>query len=840
MAGWDPRANEVFLNALDIVSPVERQTYLETACGADAPLRQAVEALLQAHAAAGRFLEPARETTGPATEAPWPTTAEADKPGALVAGRYKLLQQIGEGGMGIVWMAEQLAPIRRQVALKVLKPGLASAQVLARFEAERQALALMEHPNIARVLDAGTLPDGEEAERKGAGRPFFVMELVKGVPITRYCDDNQLTLRERLALLVPVCQAVQHAHSKGVIHRDLKPGNVLIAAYDGQPVPRVIDFGIAKAVGQQLTERTLFTEFGSILGTLEYMSPEQAEFNALDIDTRADVYSLGVLLYELLTGTTPLTRQRLEKAALLEVLRVIREQEPPPPSTRLSEQKETLAVVSAQRRLEPTRLTREVRGELDWIVMKALEKDRRRRYETAAALTRDIERYLHNEAVEACPPSTIYRVRKFVSRHRGLVLGAALVVLALVSGVIGTTWGLLRALAAEKTAQQEKDKALVAEADTRAFSDFLLFQVLAAARVQAETQGVPLHETLVDSLVEAEKHLDEQLKDRPTAQADIRQALGISWRNRKQFAAAEKQFRRALELRRQHLGPQAPATLSSQRCLGATLSEAGRTEEALPILEDALAQLRAVVGSDDSETLLCLDNLGAAYVRARRLPEAEALQKEAVERGDKIEPADSLERLRRRRQLAETLLKMNRANEAVPLLKTVVDGFNGPLAPEAEKLACLQCLAIAYAEAGPERAVALQDLMQKYFHGQPPSRRATGDLFVDAGFLLLQDGQYGPAEVFLRQGVKMREMGNVPAGKVASARYLLGGALVGQKRYQEAEPLLLQGYEELSKDPQMPEGLLIEALDWLVQLYDGWGRKDEAGAWRQKREAARK
>jgi serine/threonine protein kinase len=324
-------------------------------------------------------------------------------------GPYKLIQAIGEGGMGTVWMAQQTAPVKRLVALKVIKPGMDSRQVLARFEAERQAVALMDHPNIARVLDAGAT---------AAGRPYFVMELVKGVPITRYCDDHRLTPRQRLELFVPVCQAVQHAHQKGVIHRDLKPSNVLVAQYDGRPVPKIIDFGIAKATGQQLTEHTLVTGFGAVVGTLEYMSPEQAELNQLDIDTRSDIYSLGVLLYELLTGSTPLEKKRLKEAALLEVLRVIREEEPPRPSARLSTTDE-LPAVAANRGMEPKRLSGMVRGELDWIVMKCLEKDRSRRYETANGLAADVQRYLADEPVLACPPSAGYRLHKFARRHKG-------------------------------------------------------------------------------------------------------------------------------------------------------------------------------------------------------------------------------------------------------------------------------------------------------------------------------------------------------------------------------------------------------------------------------------
>jgi serine/threonine protein kinase len=337
--------------------------------------------------------------------------------------------------MGTVYMAEQTQPVKRLVALKLIKAGMDTRQVLARFGAERQALALMDHPNIARVLDAGATE---------TGRPYFVMELVKGVPITRYCDDRRLTLRERLELFVPVCQAVQHAHQKGVIHRDLKPSNILVAQYDGRPVPKVIDFGVAKATGPRLTEQTLYTEFGSVVGTLEYMSPEQAELNQLDIDTRSDVYSLGAILYELLTGSTPLGPERLKAAAFVEMLRVIREEDSPRPSARLSTTEE-LPSIAACRQVEPRKLSALVRGELDWIVMKALEKDRNRRYDTANGLALDVQRYLADEPVSACPPSARYRFRKFARRHKAAVLSAGIVVLVLGLGIIGTSCGLFLA-----------------------------------------------------------------------------------------------------------------------------------------------------------------------------------------------------------------------------------------------------------------------------------------------------------------------------------------------------------------------------------------------------------
>jgi serine/threonine protein kinase len=458
----DPhRLEELFVAALAIGSPEKRAAYCDEACAGDAGLRRRLDALLAAHDAAGSFLEkPAAGegiTSGLATGEgiqPGAATPPTEGPGTLI-GSYKLLQQIGEGGMGTVWMAEQQQPVRRLVALKVIKPGMDSAQVVARFEAERQALALMDHHNIARVFDGGATE---------GGRPYFVMELVKGVPIGRYCDEQRLTPRERLELFVPVCQAVQHAHQKGVIHRDLKPSNVLVAPYDGRPVPKVIDFGVAKATGQRLTEQTLFTAFGSVVGTLEYMSPEQAELNNQDIDTRSDIYSLGVLLYELLTGTTPLDQERLKKAGFLEVLRIIREEEPPRPSLRLSTSRELLPA-SARRQAGPAELAKVVRGELDWIVMKALDKDRARRYETARDLARDLERYLRDEPVEACPPSVAFRLRKAVRRHKKALATAATIVVLLVLGVAVSAYLAVRATQAEGEALEQRNAADRARAE---------------------------------------------------------------------------------------------------------------------------------------------------------------------------------------------------------------------------------------------------------------------------------------------------------------------------------------------------------------------------------------
>jgi serine/threonine protein kinase/tetratricopeptide (TPR) repeat protein len=410
-------AKAIFLKALDCQTPEELACFLEGACDGDHQLQARVSELLDAHRAAGNFL---RGGSGE-TNAFEPI---AERPGTAI-GPYKLLQQIGEGGMGVVFMAEQTEPIQRTLALKIIKPGMDTRQVIARFEAERQAVAMMDHPNIAKVLDAGTTD---------SGRPYFVMELVKGVPITKYCDEKHLPLRARLELFVHVCQAVQHAHQKGIIHRDIKPNNVLVAEYDHHAIPKVIDFGVAKATAQKLTERTMFTEFGQVLGTMEYMSPEQSKFNQLDIDTRSDIYSLGVLLYELLAGSTPFEGKRLRAAAFDEMLRIIREEEPPKPSTRISSI-DTLPSVAANRHTEPARLSKDVRGELDWIVMKALEKDRNRRYETASSFAADIERHLHDEPVEAGPPSATYRFRKFARRNKAAIVTASAVTVALLLAV---------------------------------------------------------------------------------------------------------------------------------------------------------------------------------------------------------------------------------------------------------------------------------------------------------------------------------------------------------------------------------------------------------------------
>jgi WD40 repeat protein/serine/threonine protein kinase len=527
MSGNDADAEAVFFAALERTAPRERAAYAEGACAGKPELLRRVLELLAGHEESRGPLDAPPAGLGVTVSLP-PIT---ERPGTRI-GPYRLLQQIGEGGMGVVYMAEQDEPVRRKVALKIIKPGMDSAQVVARFEAERQALAVMDHQNVARVFDAGTTD---------TGRPYFVMELVHGIPITKFCDDRQLTTRERLALFVPVCQAIQHAHTKGIIHRDVKPSNVLVTMYDDKPVPKVIDFGVAKAIEQRLTERTLFTQFGALVGTFEYMSPEQAEMNALGVDTRSDVFSLGVLLYELLTGTTPLDRERLRTAALDELVRLIKEEEPPRPSVRLSSS-DTLPRIAAARKTDAAHLSKLVRGEIDWIVMKCLEKDRTRRYETASALAADVERFLADEPVQAGPPGTAYRLRKFVRRNRGPVLAAALVLLALVAGVVGTTLGLVEALhqrdeteqarrdavRSAVTASEEKASATAARDAAERSAD----EELAARRRAEKAEG--------DA-----RRLAEQEKD---AREDMRRLLFDANMNGGYRAWQEGNFHRVLEL----------------------------------------------------------------------------------------------------------------------------------------------------------------------------------------------------------------------------------------------------------------------------------------------------
>ena len=572
----------------------ERSAILLSLCAGDAALEREVLTLLRAHELAQAVL---------------PEAVPGEQAGQRI-GHFRLLQKIGEGGFGIVWMAEQEEPVRRKVALKVLKAGMDTAQVVARFEAERQALALMDHPNIARIFDGGATPQG---------RPYFVMELVRGVPITQYCDEASLSPRERLELFIPICHAVQHAHFKGVIHRDLKPSNVLVTLHDGVPVPKVIDFGIAKATQGRLTDRTLFTEFRQMLGTPEYMAPEQAELSGLDVDTRADVYSLGVLLYELLTGTRPFELRNLIEAGYAELLRTIKEVEPQKPSTRVS----TLGVraidIAKHRRMHPRALGPLMRGDLDWIVMRTLEKERNRRYPSATALAEDLQRHLNSEPVLAGPPSKLYRLRKYVQRHQVGVAASTAVTLAVVAGAAAAGWSAWRAM------EQERRATLQA---ARADAVVDLFDELLAHSDPDHGHGPDY--TVQQLLEDFDHRLSGQLADEPEVERRLRATMARSFVGLGAFDAATAQLERMKQLRAQPGGAEAAATPQDLLLDGDILDLQGRCSEAVVSYEAAVRELREP-GSSPRDLALALARLQACHLHLDHHELAVELMLEAVE-----------------------------------------------------------------------------------------------------------------------------------------------------------------------------------------------------------------
>jgi serine/threonine protein kinase/tetratricopeptide (TPR) repeat protein len=686
------RAKAIFLAAVEEHAPQRWPAFLEQACAGDGWLRGEVEKLLRAHAAMGSFHEASHTALRATVEHP-----VSEGPGTVI-GPYRLLEQVGEGGFGVVFLAAQEYPVRRQVALKVLKPGMDTRQVLARFEAERQALALMDCPHIAKVLDGGAT---------ASGRPYFVMELVKGVSITEFCDQNRLAPEARLQLFLDVCQAIQHAHHKGVIHRDVKPTNVLVALHGGAPVVKVIDFGIAKAVGQKLTERTLFTAQGQMVGTPAYMSPEQAEMSGLDIDTRSDVYSLGVLLYELLTGTTPLEDGRLREVGYAELQRLIREEDPPRPSTRLSSLGGSATPLADNRGLEVKRLVQVLAGDLDWVVMKALEKDRTRRYATPASFAEDVGRYLRNEPILARPPSTLYRLKKFARRNRaavltGLAMAAALLGMAAVAKwqAVVATRAKQEALAAAAAEKAAKELAQAREAETRAVLEFVENRVFAAARPKGLAWGLG-GVTLKQALKTALPFVETSFTNQPLIEARLRLTLGQSFLALGEAQIAADQCRAARALYARHLGPVHLETLRSMNLLANSYLDLGRYADALALKEETLALCQARLGPDDPQTLVCRNNLAVGYYHLGRYADAAKLDEETLAlRRARLGP-DHPDTLQSRHNLSADYDALGRRGDALKLRAETLALRKASLGPDhPDTLASMDDLASSYGALG--------------------------------------------------------------------------------------------------------------------------------------------
>jgi len=655
---WD-RVRELFHDALDLPT-ADRAAFLKTAC-TEAEIRAEVESLL-GHAESNILDSPAVEGVRKAIEA-----AIGDRPAQPFSGaedsvidRYQLLEKIGEGGMGEVWRAEQTVPIRRQVAFKLVKAGMNTRQVIARFESERQTLALMDHPAIAKVFDAGSTP---------RGMPYFVMEYVEGVPITSFCDDHRLTTRERLELFIRVCEGVQHAHQKAIIHRDLKPSNILVTEVDRKAAPKIIDFGVAKALARNLSAESMLTQVGALVGTPEYMSPEQASLSTDDIDTRTDVYSLGIVLYELLSGVRPID---LETTTLEEFLRRLREEEPQKPSTRIRTQDEaSRSEIARKRQIEPLALAKQMSGDLDSITLKALEKDRSRRYSSPSDFAADIARYLRDDRVLAVPPSRAYRVRKFVRRYRAAVVITTLFIAVLIAAA---------AISIRQSIRANREAAVA-----QAVNDFLQNDVLAqaGARMQAASNIKPdphleVRTALDRAAVRMAGKFDRQLE----VEAAIRDTIGQAYMDLGLYPETQTQLERALELDRRAFGAKNPKTLKTVSHLGRSAYLQGKYREAESILNQAMADQRRLVGPDHADTLYSMNNLAVVYDDEGKYAQAEALLRQTLEIRRRVLGPEHPDTLTSLKNLADIYYEQGDYPQAAALHKQTLEIRRRVLGPE--------------------------------------------------------------------------------------------------------------------------------------------------------------
>ena len=727
-----------------------------------------------------------------------PAGSFTEQPGTRI-GRYKLLRILGEGGMGIVYLAEQQGSIRRRVALKVIKPGMDSARVLARFEAERQALALLDHLNVANVYDAGTTE---------AGRPFFVMEYVKGLPITEYCDHHKLTIKERLRLFQQVCRAVQHAHQKGIIHRDIKPSNILVSTQDDKAVPKIIDFGVAKAISQPLTERTLLTEESQLLGTPEYMSPEQADMAGEDIDTRSDIYSLGVLLYVLLTGVLPFDSDTLREGGLDHVRKVIRETDPKTPSTRLSKLGEEAKMVAESRRTEVATLAKCLHRELEWIPLKAMRKERTERYRSASELSDDIENYLNGEPLMAGPPTTGYRLRKFLRRHKALVGGIAAV---LVVSVIGTIVSVTFALGQAR-----------ASAESEAVINFLAMDVLRAVRTIKGQDA-----TVADLLNVAAKNLEGKFQDQPVIEARIRWNLGMAYRSLGDSRAAITFLERSYQLRRECFGENNSPTTFTKNYLALAYIHAARYSEAERLFDE-------LIEASDPENDRTLPgykcNLAGVYASQGRFEEAERLLVEQLSSKTAWWEWWSPEG-------KPYLSLLGRIYMGLGLYEEAEQQFKQDIAVHGDT-ALRGLTSLGYLYIDQERYEEAEDLFTRgieYCKRELPGKNNPTTLSYMNGLAVLRtrQKQYEEAERLFDEALETRKLKlgeDHPA--TLESKNDLAVLYKEQGDYDKAEPLLLEAVEGRRLKLGDTHRHTVESMEYLIDLYEAWGKPELAEQWR--------